>query len=317
MTFRPTTDRSAAVSTDPVRDYLHRIGRTALLTAEQEFELGERMAAGLDAERRLAENATDGAQLTVDERRELTRAARSGRSAKDHMIEANLRLVVSIAKRYPAPAGMSLLDLVQEGTLGLIRAVEKFDHHRGLKFSTYATWWIKQAVGRAIDDKSRAIRLPAHVAEVLHRITRAQRTLDQQLGRQATEDELAAELDLTVEKVREVLRHAREPISLHLQVGDDDTELGALIADDSPDPAETVAASLTRGRLAAVLATLAEREAQVLVLRYGLDGTEPRTLEQVGRILGVSRERIRQIETKSMAKLRKPASTRVLDGLLG
>ncbi|GAB2727002.1 sigma-70 family RNA polymerase sigma factor [Nocardia thraciensis] len=313
----PTAARPATVSVDPIRDYLHRIGRTALLTAEQEYELGERMAAGLRAEQRLSEIGDGATKLDAAERRELTRAARAGRAAKDHMIEANLRLVVSIAKRYPAPSGMSLLDLVQEGTLGLIRAVEKFDHQRGLKFSTYATWWIKQAVGRAIDDKSRAIRIPAHVAEILHRITRAQRTLGQRLGREATPEELAAELELAVEKVRDVLGHARDPISLHLQIGDDDTELGALIADQGPDPSTTVADASIRTQLGAVLATLAEREAQVLVLRYGLDGTEPRTLEQVGRMLGVSRERIRQIEAKSMAKLRKPASTRALAGLLG
>ncbi|RDI53296.1 sigma-70 family RNA polymerase sigma factor [Nocardia mexicana] len=317
MTFPTAAARPATVSADPIRDYLHRIGRTALLTADQEYELGERMAAGLRAEQRLSEIGTGATELGTAERRELTRAVRAGRAAKDHMIEANLRLVVSIAKRYPAPPGMSLLDLVQEGTLGLIRAVEKFDHQRGLKFSTYATWWIKQAVGRAIDDKSRAIRIPAHVAEILHRITRAQRTLGQRLGREATPEELATELELPAEKVREVLGHARDPISLHLQVGDDDTELGALIADQGPDPSTTVADASIRTQLGAVLATLAEREAQVLVLRYGLDGTEPRTLEQVGRMLGVSRERIRQIEAKSMAKLRKPASARALAGLLG
>lgn len=328
MTFCAPTRTSASrtsgtratygvVSEDPVRDYLRHIGRTALLTAAQEFELGERMAAGLLAQQQLDESASAGVELTSAQQRELRRTAADGRHAKNHMLEANLRLVVSIAKRYPTPTGMSLLDLVQEGTFGLIRAIEKFDHRRGLKLSTYATWWIKQAIGRALADQGRTIRIPVHVVDVINRVTRTQRNLSQQLGRVATGAEVAAELEMSADKVQEVLRHAREPISLQTPVGEeDDTELGGLIADKGPDPAELVAAGMLRGQLDAVLRTLTGREAEVILLRFGLDRGEARTLEEVGNALGVSRERIRQIEAKAMSKLRQPTRNRALAGML-
>ncbi len=230
------------VSEDSVRDYLRQIGRTALLTGEQEYELAERIETGVLAQQRLDENAAAAIELSAAERRQLQRAIRDGQQAKDHMVRANLRLVVSIAKHYPIPAGMSLLDLTQEGTFGLIRAIEKFEHRRGLKFSTYATWWIKQSIGRALADQSRTIRIPGHVVEVLNRAIRTRRALSQQLGRDATLEELAAELDLPVEQVRQVLSHDRNPISLHLQIGDDEsgTELGEILADSAPGPAVTV-----------------------------------------------------------------------------
>ncbi|MFI0353035.1 sigma-70 family RNA polymerase sigma factor [Actinomadura sp. 9N407] len=304
---------------DPVKDYLRRIGRTPLLTANQEVELGERIEAGTLAQARLdAEGEGEGEALTTAERRELTRLAADGRRAKDHMVEANLRLVVSIAKRYAATGALPLLDLVQEGTIGMMRAVDKFDHRRGLKFSTYATWWIKQAVGRALADQSRTIRIPSHVVEVLNRVTRTKRTMTQELGREITPAELAAELDLTPEKVEQLLRYAREPISLHTHVGDDGGggELGDLIKDDAPDPSDTVASSLLRGQLDVALETLTEREAGVIALRYGLDDGEPKTLDEIGKRYGVTRERIRQIESKGMLKLRHPARTRALADLL-
>ncbi|WP_230883999.1 sigma-70 family RNA polymerase sigma factor [Planomonospora sp. ID82291] len=311
---RPARPANGAVDVDPIKDYLRQIGRTPLLTAEQEVELGERIEAGTLAREHLA---AAGDALSPAGRRELERRVADGRRARDHMVEANLRLVVSIARRYAAAGGMPLLDLVQEGTIGMMRAVEKFDHRRGLKFSTYATWWIKQAVGRALADQSRTVRLPAHVVEVLNRVTRLRREMSQTLGREATPEELAAGLGLTSEKVEELLRHAREPVSLHLRLGDDgDAELGDLIEDDAPDPADTVAAASLRGRLAAVLATLTEREADVIALRYGLADGETRTLEQIGRRFGVTRERVRQIESAGMRKLRHPARTRALADLL-
>ncbi|GAA5070436.1 sigma-70 family RNA polymerase sigma factor [Nocardia iowensis] len=303
---------SGTVSEDPVKDYLRLIGRTPLLTAAQEVELAERIEAGALAARRLAAE-TD---LALTERRALRRRVADGQRAKDHMVEANLRLVVSIAKRYPTPVGMSLLDLVQEGTVGMMRAIEKFDHHRGLKFSTYATWWIKQGIGRALADQSRTIRIPVHVVEVLNRVIRTQRTLTQQLGRDVTSAELAAELDMTPAKVREVLDHAREPISLHTPIGDD-AEVGELIADTAPDPSEAALATAVRGQLDKALAGLTEREAEVITLRFGLDGADPKTLDEIGKTYGVSRERARQIEAKGMTKLRQPGRSKVLEGLLG
>ncbi|WP_431962177.1 sigma-70 family RNA polymerase sigma factor [Nocardia sp. bgisy134] len=307
---------TAPLSEDPVRDYLHHIGRTPLLTPTEEVALAVRIEAGALAQRRLDESTSAGIELTPAERRELRSAAADGRCAKDHMIRANLRLVVSIAKRYPTPTGMSLLDLVQEGTFGLIRAIEKFDHRLGLKLSTYATWWIRQAVGRAIADQGRTIRIPVHVVDVLNRVTRTGRELAQQLGREATAAEVAAELELPVAQVEEVLRHGREPISLHTPVGDGETEFGGLIPDDAPDPADVVAANMIRGRLDAVLATLTDRERAVILLRFGMDRDEARTLAQVGTALGVSRERIRQLEAKAMNKLRQPHRARRLAGML-
>ncbi|UAK32871.1 sigma-70 family RNA polymerase sigma factor [Nocardia asteroides] len=302
-----------AVSADPIKDYLRLIGRTPLLTAAQEFELGERIEAGEQAAARLAA----GTEVDALERGRLRRRIADGERARAHMVEANLRLVVSIAKRYPTPTGMSLLDLVQEGTLGMMRAVEKFDHRRGLKFSTYATWWIKQSIGRALADQSRTIRIPVHVVEVLNRLNRTQRALAQRLGRAGTVAELAAELELPAGKVRELLDLAREPLSLHTPIGDDATEFGELIADTAPDPSDSVAASALRAQLDRALGTLTAREAEVLASRYGLAGAEPKTLEEVGKTYGVSRERARQIEAKGLAKLRQPARLEALEGLLG
>ncbi|MEV4456473.1 sigma-70 family RNA polymerase sigma factor [Microbispora sp. NPDC049633] len=307
----PARHPKGAVDIDPVKDYLKQIGRTPLLTAEQEVELGERIETGRLAMERLAAGPGDPA-----ERRELERLAAGGRRARDHMVEANLRLVVSIARRYAARGGLPLLDLVQEGTIGMMRAVEKFDHRRGLKFSTYATWWIKQAIGRALADQSRTVRLPAHVVEDLNRLLRARHVMQLELGREATPEELAAELGLTPEKVERLLRHAREPISLHTPVGDDGAELSDLLADDAPGPAAEVAASSLRRDLEAVLATLSEREAAVITHRYGLADDTPRTLDEIGRTFGVTRERVRQIEAKGMRKLREPARARVLADLL-
>ncbi|MFF2557687.1 RNA polymerase sigma factor RpoD/SigA [Nocardia sp. NPDC058058] len=306
------------LSEDAIQDYLRRIGGTALLTAQDEYALGERIEAGRLAQRRMDESASAAIELSAAERRALQLASADGRLAKDHMVRANLRLVVSIAKHYPTPAGMSLLDLTQEGTVGLMRAIDKFDHRRGLKLSTYATWWIKQAIGRALADQSRTIRVPVHVVEVLNRARRTQRQLSQQLGREATMDELAAEMELPVEQVREVIRHGREPISLHLPVGEEDaTELGALLADGAPDPSVAVTEAAAHGRIRQVLAGLPEREAQVITLRYGLDGAEPRTLEEVGRLFGVSRERVRQIESKAMGRLRQPSRKSAFADMLG
>ncbi|MFC0864987.1 sigma-70 family RNA polymerase sigma factor [Sphaerimonospora cavernae] len=300
------------VDIDPVKDYLNQIGRTPLLTAEQEVELGRRIEAGRLAGERLAAGC-DG----PSERRELERLAADGRHARNHMVEANLRLVVSIGRRYAAAGGgLPLLDLIQEGTIGMMRAVEKFDHRRGLKFSTYATWWIKQAIGRALADQSRTIRLPTHVVEDLNRVNRARRAMLRELGREATAEELAAELDLTPEKVEQLLRHGREPVSLHTPIGEDGAKLGDLLADDAPDPATEVADSSLRRDLEAVLATLPERESAVLTQRYGLADDTPRTLDEIGRTFGVTRERIRQIEAKGMHKLREPARARVLADLL-
>ncbi|MGW4329924.1 sigma-70 family RNA polymerase sigma factor [Nocardia sp. NPDC004573] len=305
---------TGAVSTDPIKDYLRLIGGTPLLTAAQEFELGERIEAGEQAAARLA---AAGPAVDPLERGRLRRCVADGARARTQMVEANLRLVVSIAKRYPTPIGMSLLDLVQEGTLGMMRAVEKFDHRRGLKFSTYATWWIKQSIGRALADQSRTIRIPVHVVEVLNRLNRTQRALAQRLGRTATVAELAAELELPAGKVRELLDLAREPLSLHTPIGDDVTEVGELIADTAPDPSDSVAASAVRGQLDRMLGTLPAKEAEVLASRYGLGGAEPKTLEEVGRTYGVSRERVRQIEAKGLARLRQPARIKALEGLLG
>ncbi|GAA2735099.1 sigma-70 family RNA polymerase sigma factor [Actinocorallia aurantiaca] len=299
-------------SVDPIRDYLQQIARTPLLTAEQEVELGERIETGVQARLRL-----DAGGLTSAERDELERLVSDGERARDHMIRANLRLVVSIAKRYAAGGGLPLLDLVQEGTLGMMRAVEKFDHRRGLKFSTYATWWIKQAVGRALADQSRTIRLPVHLVEVLNRVARTRRAMLSELDREPTPAEIAAELDLPVEKVEQVLRHDETPASLHTPLTEDGgAELGDIVPDDVPGPADEVAASLLRGYLDKALATLTEREASVISQRFGLDDDRPRTLDEIGRNYGLTRERIRQIERQGMRKLRRPDRTRALADLL-
>ncbi|MFD0691767.1 RNA polymerase sigma factor [Actinomadura fibrosa] len=299
---------------DPMKDYLSRIGRRALLTAEQEVDLAKRIEAGLFARERLEEQ---GPWLSAQDREDLAWIAADGQRAKEHMVEANLRLVVSLAKRYMGH-GLPLNDLVQEGNLGLIRAVEKFEYRRGLKFSTYAVWWIKQAISRALADQSRTIRIPVHVVEVLNRMTRLRRSMAQELGREPTSAELAAELDVTPEKVEWLRRQAREPLSLHTPLGEDgDGELGDVIEDpDGGDPADVVASSMLRGRLDAVLETLTEREAGVISMRFGLSGGGPKTLEEVGKVYGVTRERIRQIESKGMHKLRHPSRRETLADLL-
>ena len=304
---------TTAVTADPIRDYLTAIGRTPLLTAEQEYALGARIAAGAAAR---AEIDSAGDELTAARRELLHRTELDGLRAKDHMVRANLRLVVSIARRFPTNTGMSLLDLIQEGTLGLMRAVEKFDHERGLKLSTYATFWIRQSIGRALTDQGRAIRLPSNVADVLHRVIRVRRELTHQLGRAATTEELAVGAELTVAQVEAMLRHEAEPVSLHAPVGED-TDLGSLLPDTTPAPADVVADRMLGGYVETALTVLTERESAVIRLRFGLDRGEGRTLEEVGSALGFSRERARQIEAKAMIKLRRPACARTLAGLLG
>ena len=309
------TPRATVNLVDPMKDYLSRIGRTALLTAEQEVDLAKRIEAGLFARERLETLRDD---LSLQDKEDLEWIAADGAHAKEHRVEANLRLVVSLAKRYMGH-GLPLGDLVQEGNLGLIRAVEKFEYRRGLKFSTYAVWWIKQAISRALADQSRTIRIPVHVVEVLNRMTRVRRRMMQEFGREPTAQELAVELDVTPQKVEWLRRQAREPLSLHTPLGEDgDGELGDVIEDpDGGDPADVVASSMLRGRLDAVLETLTEREAGVISMRFGLSGGEPKTLEEVGRVFGVTRERIRQIESKGMHKLRHPSRRETLADLLG
>ncbi|CCF62003.1 sigma-70 family RNA polymerase sigma factor [Nocardia cyriacigeorgica] len=310
---RTASPTLGTVSDDPIRDYLRAIGRTPLLSAEEEVALAERIAAGVLARQRLDEAGG----LPPAERRALRRTVADGARAKEHMIQANLRLVVSIARRYPTNTGMSLLDLVQEGTFGLIRAIEKFDHRRGLKLSTYATWWIRQAIGRALADQGRTIRIPVHVVDVLNRVIRTQRTLSQQLGRDATAAEIAADLEMTESQVTELLQQARDPISLHTPIGEDATEYGALIPDTAPGPDELATAATIATQLRAMLGALSDREAEVLTLRYGLDHAEPRSLADIGAALGVSRERARQIEAKGLSKLRTPGRAKVMAGMLG
>ncbi|TDP29006.1 sigma-70 family RNA polymerase sigma factor [Nocardia ignorata] len=304
------------VTADPIRDYLTAISRTPLLTAEQEYALAARIAAGVEARTELDENASAGVELSASRRKELQRTVLDGQRAKDHMVRANLRLVVSIARRFPTNTGMSLLDLIQEGTLGLMRAVDKFDHRRGLKLSTYATYWIRQSIGRALTDQGRTIRLPSNVADVLHKVVRVRRELTHELGRAVTAEEIAERAELTVAQVTAALRHEVEPVSLQTPLGED-TELGSVLPDTAPPPAELVAERMLRGYVEAALAGLTERESDVIRLRFGLDRGEARTLEEVGSQLGVSRERARQIEAKAMTKLRRPACARTLAGLLG
>jgi RNA polymerase primary sigma factor len=300
-------------TSDLFRQYLREIGRIPLLTAVDEVELARRVEAGLFAEERLTGAADLDSQLASD----LDRLVVLGRMAKRRLIEANLRLVVSVAKRYVG-RGLTMLDLVQEGNLGLIRAVEKFDYTRGYKFSTYATWWIRQAMSRALADQARTIRVPVHVVELINRVVRVQRRMLQERGYEPTPEEVAAQLGLSAERVSEVLRLAQEPVSLHAPVGEeDDVALGDLIEDgDAASPVESAAFLLLREHLDAVLSTLGERERKVVQLRYGLADGRPRTLEEIGRIFGVTRERIRQIESKTLNKLRDHALADQLRGYL-
>jgi RNA polymerase primary sigma factor len=299
----------AGATADPVKDYLKQIGKVALLNAEQEVELAKRIEAGLFAEEKL--NGTK--KLSAKMTRELDWIAEDGRRAKDHLLEANLRLVVSLAKRYTG-RGMLFLDLIQEGNLGLIRAVEKFDYTKGYKFSTYATWWIRQAITRAMADQARTIRIPVHMVEVINKLARVQRQMLQDLGREPTPEELAKELDMTPEKVVEVQKYGREPISLHTPLGEDgDSEFGDLIEDsEAVVPADAVSFTLLQEQLHAVLDTLSDREAGVVSMRFGLTDGQPKTLDEIGKVYGVTRERIRQIESKTMSKLRHPSRSQVL-----
>ncbi len=300
---------TAGATADPVKDYLKQIGKVALLNAEQEVELAKRIEAGLFAEEKL----NSGAKLEQKMRRELYWIAEDGRRAKNHLLEANLRLVVSLAKRYTG-RGMLFLDLIQEGNLGLIRAVEKFDYTKGYKFSTYATWWIRQAITRAMADQARTIRIPVHMVEVINKLARVQRQMLQDLGREPTPEELAKELDMTPEKVVEVQKYGREPISLHTPLGEDgDSEFGDLIEDsEAVVPADAVSFTLLQEQLHSVLDTLSEREAGVVSMRFGLTDGQPKTLDEIGKVYGVTRERIRQIESKTMSKLRHPSRSQVL-----
>ncbi len=299
----------AGATADPVKDYLKQIGKVPLLNAEQEVELAKRIEAGLFAEERL----NNGKRIEAKLKRDLEWIAEDGRRAKNHLLEANLRLVVSLAKRYTG-RGMLFLDLIQEGNLGLIRAVEKFDYTKGYKFSTYATWWIRQAITRAMADQARTIRIPVHMVEVINKLARVQRQMLQDLGREPTPEELAKELDMTPEKVVEVQKYGREPISLHTPLGEDgDSEFGDLIEDsEAVVPADAVSFTLLQEQLHSVLDTLSEREAGVVSMRFGLTDGQPKTLDEIGKVYGVTRERIRQIESKTMSKLRHPSRSQVL-----
>ena len=310
----PALDDAAGPSADLFRQYLREIGRIPLLTAVEEVELARQVEAGLFAEERLNSRPGPADERLADE---LDQLVVLGRIAKRRLIEANLRLVVSVAKRYVG-RGLTMLDLVQEGNLGLIRAVEKFDYARGYKFSTYATWWIRQAMSRALADQARTIRVPVHVVELINRVARVQRGLLQERGCEPTPAEVALALELPTERVTEVLRLAQEPVSLHAPVGEeDDVALGDLIEDsDAASPVESAAFILLREHLEAVLSTLGERERRVVQLRYGLADGRPRTLEEIGRMFGVTRERIRQIESKTLNKLRDHAFADQLRGYL-
>jgi RNA polymerase primary sigma factor len=312
-------DAELTASADSVRAYLKQIGKVALLNAEEEVDLAKRIEAGLYAAERLrrAEEARldgrKGEQLSPQVRRDLMWIVRDGERAKNHLLEANLRLVVSLAKRYTG-RGMAFLDLIQEGNLGLIRAVEKFDYTKGYKFSTYATWWIRQAITRAMADQARTIRIPVHMVEVINKLGRIQRELLQDLGREPTPEELAKEMDITPEKVLEIQQYAREPISLDQTIGDEgDSQLGDFIEDSEAVVAvDAVSFTLLQDQLQSVLQTLSEREAGVVRLRFGLTDGQPRTLDEIGQVYGVTRERIRQIESKTMSKLRHPSRSQVL-----
>ncbi len=299
----------AGATADPVKDYLKQIGKVSLLNAEQEVELAKRIEAGLFAEEMLNETK----KLDKKTQRDLEWIAIDGRRAKNHLLEANLRLVVSLAKRYTG-RGMLFLDLIQEGNLGLIRAVEKFDYTKGYKFSTYATWWIRQAITRAMADQARTIRIPVHMVEVINKLARVQRQMLQDLGREPTPEELARELDMTPEKVVEVQKYGREPISLHTPLGEEgDSEFGDLIEDsEAIVPSDAVSFTLLQEQLESVLDTLSDREAGVVRMRFGLTDGQPKTLDEIGKVYGVTRERIRQIESKTMSKLRHPSRSQVL-----
>jgi RNA polymerase primary sigma factor len=305
---------AAGATADPVKDYLQQIGKVPLLTAEQEVELAKRIEAGLFAENKLAEGSPD---LCADARIDLEQVAEDGRRAKNHLLEANLRLVVSLARRYTG-RGMLFLDLIQEGNIGLIRGVEKFDYTRGYKFSTYATWWIRQAISRAMAEQSRTIRLPVHMAEATSQLARVRRQMLQDLGWEPTPEELAAELGMTPQRVIEVQKYGREPISLHTPLGEDgDSEFGDLIEDsEAIQPGEAVSFTLLQEQLHSVLDALSEREAGVVSMRFGLTDGRPKTLDEIGKVYGVTRERIRQIESKTMSKLRHPSRSQVLRGYL-
>ncbi|WP_019927911.1 RNA polymerase sigma factor [Nocardia sp. BMG111209] len=306
-------DAELTASADSVRAYLKQIGKVALLNAEEEVELAKRIEAGLYATEKFRELTEKGEKLAVAVRRDLQWIMRDGNRAKNHLLEANLRLVVSLAKRYTG-RGMAFLDLIQEGNLGLIRAVEKFDYTKGYKFSTYATWWIRQAITRAMADQARTIRIPVHMVEVINKLGRIQRELLQDLGREPTPEELAKEMDITPEKVLEIQQYAREPISLDQTIGDEgDSQLGDFIEDSEAVVAvDAVSFTLLQDQLQSVLETLSEREAGVVRLRFGLTDGQPRTLDEIGQVYGVTRERIRQIESKTMSKLRHPSRSQVL-----
>ncbi|WP_181273353.1 RNA polymerase sigma factor [Brevibacterium oceani] len=300
---------SAGATADPVKDYLKQIGKVALLNAAEEVDLAKRIEAGMYAEHLLDSGEVKDPRETMDYKWII----HDGRIAKNHLLEANLRLVVSLAKRYTG-RGMLFLDLIQEGNLGLIRAVEKFDYTKGFKFSTYATWWIRQAITRAMADQARTIRIPVHMVEVINKLARVQRQMLQDLGREPTPEELAKELDMTPERVVEVQKYGREPISLHTPLGEDgDSEFGDLIEDsEAVVPSDSVSFTLLQEQLHSVLDTLSEREAGVVSMRFGLNDGQPKTLDEIGKVYGVTRERIRQIESKTMAKLRHPSRSQVL-----
>jgi RNA polymerase primary sigma factor len=306
-------DAELTASADSVRAYLKQIGKVALLNAEEEVELAKRIEAGLYATQLMADLTDRGEKLPAAQRRDMVWICRDGDRAKNHLLEANLRLVVSLAKRYTG-RGMAFLDLIQEGNLGLIRAVEKFDYTKGYKFSTYATWWIRQAITRAMADQARTIRIPVHMVEVINKLGRIQRELLQDLGREPTPEELAKEMDITPEKVLEIQQYAREPISLDQTIGDEgDSQLGDFIEDSEAVVAvDAVSFTLLQDQLQSVLETLSEREAGVVRLRFGLTDGQPRTLDEIGQVYGVTRERIRQIESKTMSKLRHPSRSQVL-----
>jgi RNA polymerase primary sigma factor len=302
---------------DPVRDYLRRISRTALLTAVEEVDLAQRIEVGVFAAERLRRPTATGGAFSPAIGRDLQWLARDGERAKNHLLEANLRLVVSVAKRYSG-RGMAFLDLIQEGNLGLIRAVEKFDYVKGYKFSTYATWWIRQAISRAMADQARTIRIPVHMVEVINRLNRLRRDMLRDLGRDPTAEELAEALDTTPEKVQEYQQYAREPLSLDQTLGTEgDSQLGDFIEDTGAVVAvEAASFVLLQDELRSVLATLSDREAGVVRMRFGLADGRPHTLDEIGQVYGVTRERIRQIESRTMAKLRHPSRSQTLRGYL-